>query len=51
MKFILKEQIDINEYLLTTIPESSISGTLAAICALCAVLGRRYETSVKAIDS
>ena len=42
---------DINEYLLTTIPESSVSGPLAALCALCAVLGRRYETSVKAIDS
>ncbi len=42
---------DINEYLLTTIPESSVSGTLAALCALCAVLGRRYETSVKAIDN
>ena len=42
---------DINEYLLTTIPESRVSGTLAAICALCAVLGRRYETSVKAFDN
>ena len=42
---------DINEYLLTTIPESRVSGTLAAICALCAVLGRRYEKSLKAFDN
>ena len=42
---------DIDEYLLTTIPESRLSGTLAALCALCAVLGRRYETSVKALDN
>lgn len=42
---------DINEYLLTTIPESSVSGTLAALCALCAVLGRRYEPSVNARDN
>jgi hypothetical protein len=39
---------DINEYLLATIPESSISGTLTALCALFAVLGRRYVSSVNA---
>ena len=40
--------IDINEYLLTPIPESSISGILTALCAVCCVLGRRYEPSVNA---
>lgn len=39
---------DINEYLLTTIPESSISGILTALCAVCSVLGRRYKSSVNA---